>query len=53
MAVYVGLHENLKTVQWLEYAAIMTKIKNIRVNPHEDKCLYEKFYGQTVDYTKN
>ena len=22
------------------------------VNPHEEKCAHEKFYGKTTDYTK-
>ena len=33
-----GPHENLKTDLWPECAATTTKLKNIIVNPHEEKC---------------
>ena len=44
--VHAGLHENLKTGLWQECVATATKLENIMVNPHEEKCVHEKFYGK-------
>ena len=47
-----GLHENLKTVLWPKCVATVTKLENIMVNPHEEKCAHERFYGKIPDYAK-
>ena len=52
MMVHAGLHENPKTGPWPKYAATVTKLGNIMVNPHEEKCAHEKFYGKIPDYKK-
>ena len=49
---HVGIHENLKTGLWPECASTTTKLENIVVNPHEEKCAHENFYGKIPDYTK-
>ena len=43
MISYVGIHDNLKTSPWPECASTTTKIENIMVNTHGEKCNYEKF----------
>ena len=43
MMAYVGLHENLKTGIWPKSAITATKLENIMVNPHKEKCAYEKY----------
>ena len=52
MMVHEGLHENIKTGIWPECAATTTKLENIKVNPHKEKCAHEKFYGKIPDYAK-
>ena len=49
MMEHAILHKNLKTVLWTKYTETMTKIENIMVNPHEEKCANEKFYGNIID----
>ena len=49
MMVYTGLHENLKTGLWPKCAATATKIEIIMVNPHEEKCVHEKFNSKMRD----
>ena len=46
MMMHLGMHENLKTGLWPECASTATKTENIMVNPHEEKCAQEKFYGK-------
>ena len=41
-----GLHETLNTIICIECVATATKIENIIVNPYEEKCVHEKFYGK-------
>ena len=43
------LHDKSKTGLWTKFAATMTKLENITVKPHEEKCAYEKFYGKIPD----
>ena len=38
-------YKKLKSGIWHECASAMTKLENITVKPHEDKCDYDKFYG--------
>ena len=52
MMACVVLHKNLKTGLWTECAATTTKPENIVINPHEEKCTHEKFYGKISDYAK-
>ena len=51
MMTQVGLHENLRTGIWPDCAATATKLENIMVNPHKNKCSHENFYGKILDYT--
>ena len=46
MTAHEGLNENLKTGLWPECATMRTKFENITVNPHEEKCTHETFYGK-------
>ena len=49
---HTGLHENLKTGIWTECVTTATKLGNIMVNPHEEKCVHEKFYGKIPYYAR-
>ena len=49
---HAGMHENLKTGLWSECASTATKLENIVVKPHEEKCPYEKFYRKIPYYAK-
>ena len=46
------LNENLKTGLWPKCTSTAEKIENIMVNPPEEKCAHEKFYGKMPDYAK-
>ena len=35
---HAGLHKNPKTGLWTECATTATKLENIMVNPHKEKC---------------
>ena len=50
MMIHAVLHENLKTGLSPECTATATKLENIMVNPHKEKCAHEKFYGKISDY---
>ena len=50
MMTHTGLNENLNTDQWLECASTMTKLENIMLNPHKEKCTHKKFYRKMPDY---
>ena len=52
MMMHAGLHENVKTGMWPECAATASKLKNIMVNPQEEKCAHEKIYRKLPDYEK-
>ena len=52
MVAPAGLHENINTGLWPKYVATTTIAENIMVNPHEEKCAHEKFYGKIPEYTK-
>ena len=52
MMAHSGIYENLKTGLWPECAANATKLENIMVKPHKEKCAHEKFYGKIPDYAK-
>ena len=52
MMAQTGMYKYLKTGLWPKCAAIATKHKNIMVNPHEEKCVHEKFYIKMPDYAK-
>ena len=52
MMAHTGPHGNLNTGIWTECAVTATKLKNIMVNPQEDKCAHEKFYGKITEHTK-
>ena len=52
MMAHARLHENLNTGICPECAATATKLSNIMVNPHKEKCAHEKFYGKIPDYAK-
>ena len=52
MMAHVGLHENLKTGIWPKRAATTTKLENIMVDPHKEKCAHEKSYNKIPDYAK-
>ena len=47
-----GLHENLKTCLWTKCTATTTKLENVMVNTHKEKCAHEKLYGKFQN-TKN
>ena len=48
-----GLHEILKTGLWTKFAETATKLENVMVNQHKEKCVHEKFYGKIRDYAKH
>ena len=52
MMTHVGIYENLNTGIWTKFAATATKLENVIVNPHKDKCAHEKFHGKIPDYAK-
>ena len=52
MMTDVRLHEKLKAGIWPKCTATVTKLENIMLNPHEDKCAHEKFY-EKFQTTKN
>ena len=53
MVMHVGINENLKTGIFPKWVATTAKFENIMVNPHREKCAYEKFWGKMLDYTKH
>ena len=53
MMAHAELYEKLKIGLWTKYVATVTKLENIMVNLHEEKCAYNKFYGQMIDYKKH
>ena len=46
------LNEKLNTDLWPECAETTTKLENILVNLHKEKCAHKKFYGKIPDYAK-
>ena len=52
MMSHAELHENLNTGLCRKCVATATKLENIMVNPHEEKCAYEKFTSKMPDYAK-
>ena len=46
MMAHTKIHENIKTSLCKKCAATATKLENIMVNPHEEKCFHERFYGK-------
>ena len=40
MMAHTGLQKNLMTGLWLECGTTTTKIENMMVNPHKEKCAY-------------
>ena len=52
MMAHLRLHENFKTGIWPECAVTSTKLGNILVNPHEEKCAHNKSCGKIMDYAK-
>ena len=52
MMVRASLHQNLKNGLCLKWAATTTKLENIMVNPHREKCAHDKLYRKIPDYTK-
>ena len=50
--LHAGLHENLNNGICPKCAATTTKIENIMVNPHKEKCAHHKFYRKMSDYAK-
>ena len=50
--LYSQIHGNLKTGLWLECAATAKNLENVMLNPHEEKCAHDKFYGRIPDYAK-
>ena len=52
MVAHVGLQEKIRTGICPECAPTATNLENILVNPHEEKCAHEKFYGKILDYAK-
>ena len=53
MMSHTGLHKNLKSVLWTECRSAVTKLKNIMVNPIEEKCTHKNFYGKMTDCAKH
>ena len=53
MMMHVGLNKKLKTCLWTKCVATATKLEYIMVNPHEEKCAHENFYGKIMDYAKH
>ena len=49
MMVHMGPHENINTGLCTKCAETNTNIENIMVNPYEEKCAHEKFYGKIPD----
>ena len=47
-----GHHENPNTSLWPKCVVTGTKLENSMVNPHEDKCAYEKVYRKMKDYAR-
>ena len=52
MITHLGIHENLKILLWPKCTSAKNKLENIMVNPLKEKCDYEKFHGNMLDYTK-
>ena len=52
MMAHEGLNKNLKTGLWSKYATTATKLENIIVKPHGEKCAHDKFYGKMPDYER-
>ena len=46
----MGLHINLNTGLCPKYKANTTKLGDIMVKTHEEKCAQEKFYGRILDF---
>ena len=44
MVAHAGIHENLKNGLWDKFVATVTKLENIMVKSHEEKCAHEKIY---------
>ena len=53
MMAHTGIHDKLKTGLCPECATNSTKLENIMINPHEEKCAHDKFYNNITDYKKN
>ena len=53
MMAHTGLYEKIKTGLWPECATTVTKLENIIVNQHEEKCAHKKFYEKIPDYEKH
>ena len=53
MILCTGLQEKIKTGLWTKCAATVTKLENIMVKPHKEKCAYEKFYIIISEYAKH
>ena len=43
MIAHKVLHDKLKTGLWTKFVATATKLEDVMVNLHEEKCAYEKF----------
>ena len=52
MMTNAEIHENLNTGLWNKCVATATKLENIMVNSHEEKCAYGNFYDNMTDYEK-
>ena len=52
MMAQILLNEKFKTGLCPEFAATVTKLENIMVNPHEENRAYKKFYGKIIDNKK-
>ena len=50
---HAGLHENLNTGLWPICASTPTKLENILVNLHKEKCACKNFYGKIPDFAKH
>ena len=50
MTAYVVIHENLKNGLRHKCAATPTKLENIIVKLHKEKCAHKKFYWKIPDY---
>ena len=51
--VHVGLYKNINMGLCPECVTTMTKLENIMVNPHKNKCVYKNLYRNITDNTKH
>ena len=52
MTTHSGIHKNINTGPWTKCVATATKLENIMVKSHEEKCAHKNFCDNIPDYGK-